>query len=163
MISIGSRHLASESATESLAADLAGTILAGDVICLIGDLGAGKTSFARAFIRALTVPDQEVPSPTFTIVQTYDAGESPDLLEIWHVDLYRLSDPEEAGELGIEDAFADAVVLIEWPDRVPGLVPAKRLEIHFAFCDKSDQRLVRFRGDDSWLDRLRERRFAGTS
>ena len=158
---VGSHRLARESDTKALAAALAREALPGDIVCLVGDLGAGKTSFARAFIRALTTPDQEVPSPTFTIVQTYEAGESLGSLDIWHVDLYRLSDPEEVVELGIEDAFADGIMLVEWPERVPDLWPAKRLEIHFAFCDKPTERSVVLRGDAAWGDRLRRWTLAG--
>lgn len=145
--------------TESGLAKLAGRLATlsgpGDVVCLFGDLGAGKTSFARAFIRALTAPDQEVPSPTFTLAQIYEAGESAESVGLWHLDLYRLSEPEEIWELGVEDAFAEAIVLIEWPERALELLPVKRLEIHLGFCDKSTERLVTLRGDARWVDRLR--------
>lgn len=147
----------SESETENLASRIATVCGPGDVLCLFGDLGAGKTSFARAFIRALTTPDQEVPSPTFTLAQIYETGESLESLVIWHVDLYRLSDAEEIWELGLEEAFSEAMVLIEWPERALEHLPLKRLELHLAFCDKSSERSVVLRGDARWADRLRGR------
>lgn len=106
-----------EQETAALAARLAAQLGAGSLVALTGDLGAGKSTFARAFIRArLGDEDAEVPSPTFILVQTYDA---PDGTEIWHADLYRLTDPEEVFELGLDEARDDAVCLIEWPDRMP--------------------------------------------
>jgi tRNA threonylcarbamoyladenosine biosynthesis protein TsaE len=146
-----------ESGTGNLAASLASLVRTGDVLCLFGDLGAGKTSFARAFIRALTTPDQEVPSPTFTLVQIYETGESLDSLTIWHTDLYRLSHADEIEELGLEDAFEEAVVLIEWPERALELLPVKRLELHLGFCDNSQERSVLLRGDAHWAERLHGR------
>jgi tRNA threonylcarbamoyladenosine biosynthesis protein TsaE len=94
------------------------------VIALTGELGAGKTSFARAFIRALGGIG-EVPSPTFTLVQVYEL----ETATVWHFDGYRLRDPEEAWELGIEDAFADGISLVEWPERFGTLLPTRRLEV----------------------------------
>ena len=116
--------LPDEAATAELAARLAALAQPGDVIALKGELGAGKTSFARAFIRARGDAG-EVPSPTFTLVQVYDLPGG----SVWHFDAYRLRDPEEAWELGIEDAFADGISLIEWPERLGSLVPVRRLEI----------------------------------
>ena len=92
------------------------------MIALKGELGAGKTTFARAFIRARG-GGEAVPSPTFTLVQIYEIGDVP----IWHFDAYRLRDPDEAWELGIEDAFRDGISLIEWPERLGPLLPARRL------------------------------------
>jgi len=117
-------ELPDEAATAALAARIAALARPGDVIALKGELGAGKTSFARAFIRARG-GTEAVPSPTFTLVQVYELGE----VRIWHIDGYRLRDPEEAWELDIEDAFTDGVSLIEWPERLGPLVPARRLEI----------------------------------
>jgi tRNA threonylcarbamoyladenosine biosynthesis protein TsaE len=147
-------QISDESAMANLASRIAKIREPGDVLCLFGDLGAGKTSFARAYIRALTTSDQEVPSPTFTLAQIYETGESLDSLTIWHVDLYRLSDAEEIWELGLEDAFDDAVVLIEWPERALELLPVKRLELHLGFCDKLTERSVVLRGDARWAERL---------
>jgi tRNA threonylcarbamoyladenosine biosynthesis protein TsaE len=118
-------ELADERATLALGARLAGEAGQGDVFALGGDLGTGKTTLARGFIRALTEPDEEVPSPTFTLVQTYDTEKGT----IWHFDLYRLKDPEEAWELGIEEAFAEGISLIEWPERLGALLPARRRDV----------------------------------
>src|SRR5438067_11898845 len=117
-------ELPDENATAALAARIAALARPGDVIALEGELGAGKTSFARAFIRARGGAE-EVPSPTFTLVQTYELADGA----IWHFDCYRLRDPEEAWELGIEDAFQDGISLIEWPERLGPLLPKRRLEI----------------------------------
>ena len=95
---------------------------------LTGSLGAGKTHFARALIQKLLADSgvwEDVPSPTYTLVQTYDTGTS----EIWHADLYRLSDPNEIIELGLDDAFDTAITLIEWPDRLGDLAPKDALRI----------------------------------
>ena len=105
--------VADEAATARLGNDLAMALRPGDAVALSGDLGAGKTALARAAIRALNGPDTEVPSPTFTLAQDYPDGALP----VLHLDLYRLADPSEADELGIEDALEAGAVLIEWPER----------------------------------------------
>ncbi|WP_207100732.1 tRNA (adenosine(37)-N6)-threonylcarbamoyltransferase complex ATPase subunit type 1 TsaE [Paracoccus shandongensis] len=113
------RLTADETLTAALARMLAATLRPGDTILLEGPVGAGKTHFARAFIRARQGEGAEdVPSPTFTLVQTYD---DPLGTEIWHADLYRLTDPSELAELGLDEALADAICLIEWPDRLEQL------------------------------------------
>lgn len=112
-------------ATERLAAAVAGLVQSGDVIALEGDLGAGKTAFARALINARIGP-VEVPSPTFNLVLTYDGADG---LSFWHFDLYRLERPEDALELGLDEALDTAVSLIEWPDRAGSLLPADRLAV----------------------------------
>ncbi len=117
-------ELRDEAATAALAARIASLARPGDVIALKGELGAGKTSFARAFIGARG-SREDVPSPTFTLVQIYEVGDAA----VWHFDFYRVRDPEEAWELGIEDAFRDGISLIEWPERLGPLLPARRLEI----------------------------------
>ena len=122
------RHLADAAGTAALGAALGARLRPGDIIALHGSLGAGKTTFARGLILALleeTGTTDEVPSPTFTLVQTYETAHGP----LWHVDLYRLTDPDEAIELGLEDAFETSIVLIEWPDRLGEFLPADRLDI----------------------------------
>jgi len=119
-------------ATERLAAIIAREVRPGDAILLSGDLGAGKTHFARAFINALTSAPEEVPSPTFTLVQTYDAVVGSEPVEIWHFDLYRLKSPDETLELGIDEAFAEGIALVEWPDRLGSLKPREHLELRLA-------------------------------
>jgi tRNA threonylcarbamoyladenosine biosynthesis protein TsaE len=145
-------NLPNETATAALAASLAALAEPGDVVALKGDLGAGKTTFARAFIRALGNADAEVPSPTFTLVQIYEAADAA----IWHFDLYRLNAADEAWELGIEDAFASGISVIEWPDRLGPLLPARRLEITLEFGDCPDSRRAVIDGDRAWRPRLTE-------
>jgi tRNA threonylcarbamoyladenosine biosynthesis protein TsaE len=130
--------LADRVATERLAAALAARARAGDVIALSGGFGAGKTAFARAFIRARPggAAVSEVPSPTFTLVQVYDLPDAA----VWHLDLYRIKHPEEAFELGLEEALAGAITLIEWPERLGALLPAERLDLALAPGDAPDAR-----------------------
>jgi tRNA threonylcarbamoyladenosine biosynthesis protein TsaE len=139
--------LPDEAATARLARAVAALARPGDVIALRGDLGAGKTLFARAFIG-----EDDVPSPTFTLVQIYDGPHG----RIWHFDLYRLKDPEEAVELDIEDAFAEGISLIEWPERLGPLLPADRLEIALDFADRPTARRVRLEGRGRWARLLPE-------
>jgi tRNA threonylcarbamoyladenosine biosynthesis protein TsaE len=121
------------------------------VIALSGALGTGKTAFARAFVRALTAPGEDVPSPTFTLVQVYEGRSGP----IYHFDLYRVRSEAEAWELGIEEAFAAGISLIEWPERLGALLPATRLELRFAQVPGADDaRRVELAAGDGWRDRL---------
>ena len=145
--------LADENATATLAARMARMAARGDIIALKGDLGTGKTAFARAFIRARADREDEVPSPTFTLVQVYDAGPSQ-TAPIWHFDLYRLRAAEEAWELGIEDAFNDGISLIEWPERLGPLLPPRRLQIAFEFGFRPDTRRVTLDPGTGWEARL---------
>jgi len=120
--------LASPEATNRLARRLAPLLGARDVLLLDGQIGAGKTHFARALIQSLQAASgraEDVPSPTFTLVQTYQAGP----LEIWHADLYRLSHPQDVLELGLDEAMQGALCLIEWPDRLGSLRPADALTL----------------------------------
>jgi tRNA threonylcarbamoyladenosine biosynthesis protein TsaE len=138
-------NLPDEAATAAFAARLAATARPGDVIALRGDLGAGKTTFARAFIRARGAVE-DVPSPTFTLVQIYEtAGAS-----VWHFDLYRLAAADEAWELGIEDAFASGIALVEWPERLGTLLPQRRLEITLEFADEPGARRAVVDGGAGW-------------
>ena len=140
------------SETEELAASLAAIVQPGDVVGLSGHLGAGKTTFARGFVRALTHPTNDVPSPTFTLVQTYDTAKG----SLWHCDMYRLTKPDDALELGLDEAFATSICLIEWPERIGQLLPARRLLLSFGFDGAAaDNRLLTFDGHAQWLDRLR--------
>ncbi len=138
----------SVAATEKAAAMIASLARAGDVFALSGELGAGKTTFARGFVRALTTADEDVPSPTFTLVQTYGTPKG----EIWHCDLYRLTQPDDAIELGLEDAFASAICLIEWPERLGRLLPPTSLAMSFTFDGPT--RHISIAGDASWQARL---------
>lgn len=142
--------LPDETATAALAARISALARPADVIALKGDLGAGKTTFARAFIHARGNREEEVPSPTFTLVQVYQL----DRAAIWHFDLYRLRAPEEAWELGIEEAFSEGISLIEWPERLGPLLPERRLEIALAFGDRPDARQVSLDPGTAWQARL---------
>lgn len=123
--------LADESATLALGGRIAALLQIGDVIALHGDLGAGKTTLARGILQALGL-ETEAPSPTFAIVQPYAPPETR--IPVWHVDLYRLEDPAEAVELGLDEARRDTAMLIEWPERLgAGLWPdALKLQLSIA-------------------------------
>lgn len=142
--------LSDEEETRSLAAKLAPMLSSGDVVALGGDLGSGKTAFARALINALPGDEEEVPSPTFTLVQTYERGD----IDVYHFDLYRLEDPEEAFELGIEDAFADGLSLIEWPDHLGGYLPRRHLSVNLSLGTTPSLRHAVISGGDTWPSRL---------
>ena len=123
------RVLDGPGATAAFGARLAPHLRAGDAVLLGGPLGAGKSHLARAVIRARTRPDEEVPSPSYTLVQTYEAADGT---AIWHADLHRLAGPEEAWELGLAEAFAEAVCLVEWPERLGPLAPPGALWLTLA-------------------------------
>jgi tRNA threonylcarbamoyl adenosine modification protein YjeE len=134
-------HLPSPAATAALARRVSAIARPGDVIALSGEVGAGKTIFARAFIG-----EDEVPSPTFTLVQIYDRPQG----RIWHFDLYRLDAADQAIELGIEEAFASGISLIEWPQRLGRLLPPERLDIALAFATDPDARDALLFGTGRW-------------
>jgi tRNA threonylcarbamoyladenosine biosynthesis protein TsaE len=134
-----------EAATEALAAKLAARARPGDVLLLSGPLGAGKTAFARAFIRARAAdPALEIPSPTFTLVQAYDLP-----TPIWHYDLWRLSGPAALEELAWDEAQS-GIVLLEWPDRLGALTPPQAL--HIIISPIAAGREITLRGDKRWFD-----------
>ncbi len=110
----------------------------GDVLLLEGPIGAGKTHFARSLIQSLLPVAEDVPSPTFTLVQVYDGPVS----EIWHADLYRLSAPDEVVELGLTDAFEEAICLVEWPDRLAELAPENALTLRFNISTQEQHRTL---------------------
>lgn len=112
-------------ATDALGTRLAAILQPGDVIALEGPLGSGKTALARAIVRTLTNPLEEVPSPTFTLVQGYDTPR----LSVSHYDLYRLKHAREMDELGLDEALENGAALIEWPERAEDRLPADRLTI----------------------------------
>nr|WP_232236978.1 tRNA (adenosine(37)-N6)-threonylcarbamoyltransferase complex ATPase subunit type 1 TsaE [Thiosulfatihalobacter marinus] len=136
--------------TTALARQIAAILAPGDVVLLEGDIGAGKTHFARSLIQSLLQVPEDVPSPTFTLVQTY---ETP-IGEIWHADLYRLTSPDEIVELGLVDAFDQAICLIEWPDRLADLAPASALHLSFELGAGTGQRRLAMTGTPLWADRL---------
>ena len=122
-------EIVSEDDMRAFGAALAAVLAPGTTVLLEGPIGAGKTLLARSIIQALLPHREEVPSPTFTLVQSYSTGDT----EIWHADLYRLSDSSELVELGLDEAFGTSIVIIEWPDRLPeDLVPASAISIEFA-------------------------------
>jgi len=140
-------YLEDEAATSALGALLAGQARLGEAICLSGPLGAGKSTLARALVRALTHQDEEVPSPTFTLIQTYDGPE----FSIAHLDLYRISDPDEAYEIGLDEALEIGLAIIEWPERLEGHLPPDRLDIDIT--TDGDARRARLTPHGSWKER----------
>jgi tRNA threonylcarbamoyladenosine biosynthesis protein TsaE len=143
--------LPAEADTQALGRALAKHARPGDVIALEGGLGAGKTTLARGFIQQLAGDMEEVVSPTFTLVQLYET----DIAPIWHFDLYRLKNPMDALELGLEDALADGILLIEWPERLASLLPQRRLEVALAL-GLQNGRDAELAGDPSWRARLED-------
>lgn len=142
--------LRNEAATIELATRIAPILSRGDTLLLEGPIGAGKSAFARALIRARLGRMEDVPSPTFTIVQTYEDADG----DIWHCDLYRLTHPDEAFELGLDEAFESAICLIEWPDRLGDDVPQDALLLSFSAGDGAHR--VQIIPSDAWALRLRD-------
>src|SRR5581483_4992437 len=123
--------------TAALGRALAARLGAGDVVLLFGDLGAGKTAFVKGLADGLGVPAEEVSSPTFTIVQEYRGGRLP----LFHVDLYRLNDPREVEDLGLEEIAADGVLAIEWAEKLPR-PPAGAIIVRLEHADGDTRRLT---------------------
>ncbi len=141
--------LSSEVETADLAVKLGKQLKIGDVILLEGDIGTGKTYFARHLIQSQQTRAEDVPSPSFTLVQVYDTEPG----QIWHADLYRLSSPDDVEELGLSDAFQTAICLVEWPDRLGDLVPEDALLIRFDLGDTETARTLTFSWqDDRWAN-----------
>lgn len=135
-------------ATLALGRSLGAALAPGDIVCLSGGLGAGKTTLARAAIEAWTGVETDAPSPTYTLVQTYEGPRG----ELWHADLYRLKGPDEAWELGLEEAYASAACLIEWPERLEGRLPRDHLVVELA--PEGAGRTARLTAHGAWRDKL---------
>ena len=140
----GTISLSDAAATQALGARIAARLAVGDTVALEGDLGAGKTTLARAILRALGV-EEDVPSPTFTLVQHY---ETPGLT-VRHFDLYRIEKPGEIDELGLDDAVNEGAVLIEWPERAEGRLPADRLHVALSVTG-AQSRQAKLSGPAKW-------------
>lgn len=135
------QELADEAATCNIARALSEICAPGDCLLLIGDLGAGKTAFARAFIQA-QLPAAEVTSPTFNLVQTYETPRAT----IWHFDLYRLKSAAELPEIGLEDALHSGITLIEWPELAKDYWPEDALTVEFTMQGQGGVRLITLAG-----------------
>ncbi len=141
------RRIESEEDMLDFGNGIARILAEGDVVAMTGDLGAGKTTLSRGIIQALC-GDIEVPSPTYTLVQTYDCAD----FELWHCDLYRLDKPDDIFELGLFEAMEECVCLIEWPDKMGDHLISSALTIDIQF--DGDGRMLTLTGDESWLGRL---------
>jgi tRNA threonylcarbamoyladenosine biosynthesis protein TsaE len=138
--------LDSAEATAALGAAIARALKPGDAVLLSGGLGAGKSTLARGLVRALTTPDEEAPSPTFTLVQTYEC-----VPPVAWFDLYRLSGPQEVYELGFDEALDEGCVVVEWPQRLGARLPPDRLDIELA--GSGERRTARLTPHGSWKGR----------
>ncbi|MDD5772996.1 MAG: tRNA (adenosine(37)-N6)-threonylcarbamoyltransferase complex ATPase subunit type 1 TsaE [bacterium] len=135
--------------TEKIAEKISLLLSPGDVICLIGELGAGKTCFSKGLIRALGVKNKYVVSPTFTIINEYQ-GKYP----IYHFDLYRLKNENELEALGFEEYFyGKGITLIEWADKMKKLLPKDRLEIYFSYVNENTRRIILKPKGKLWVSR----------
>ena len=132
-------RFASADQLEAFGARLAAVARVGDIIALSGELGAGKTTLARGLLHGLGL-EGEAPSPTFTLVQSYEPPETR--LPVWHCDLYRLDHPDQATELGLDEAFGLALVLIEWPERLGRYLPDAALRLRLEGAGEVERRLT---------------------
>jgi tRNA threonylcarbamoyladenosine biosynthesis protein TsaE len=146
----GEFRLDHEADTVRLGAAIAGELQPREAVCLSGPLGAGKSSLARGLIRSLVGPDTEAPSPTFTLVQTYEGGRFP----LAHLDLYRLERPEEVLELGLDDMLDDGAAVIEWAEKLGHHLPADRLDV--ALTIDGPGRRARLTAHGAWEGRALE-------
>ncbi len=145
------KRFVSAEGLEALGARLAARLAVGEAVCLFGPLGAGKSTLARGLVRALTRPDLDVPSPTFTLMQTYDGP----AFSIAHFDLYRLKRPEEAFEIGLDEALDVGAAVVEWSERLEGALPPDRLEVALTMDEEDRGRLARWRGLGRWREKAR--------
>ena len=143
-----SLSFASPEALAAFGAAIATAVRPGEAVCLFGTLGTGKTTLARGLVRALTHPDQDVPSPTFTLMQTYAGRRFP----VAHFDLYRLCRPEEAFELGLDEALDVGAAVVEWSERLEGDLPSDRLDVRLEITADGG-RLATLRGHGVWTGR----------
>ena len=141
-----------QTAVERFACELAGRLDAGDTLVFRGEIGAGKSVFCRSIISTLLPEPEDIPSPTFTIIQTYDTPN----FEIWHCDLYRLTDISQTDELGVEMGYETALCLIEWPEILDTTVPDSALDIKIEEGEQENERHITFSGNgDKWINRLK--------
>jgi len=143
-------------ATAAFGRRLAGLLRRGDVVALKGGLGVGKTTLARAVVAGLSPESGDVPSPTFTLVQTYPIALADGPAELWHFDLYRLDRPDQVYELGIEEALAEGVSLIEWPELSAGMLSKESLLTIELQIISGQARRALIQGGAAWRDRLPE-------
>ncbi len=143
----GDFRLDHEGDTARLGAAIAAALNAGEAVCLTGPLGAGKSTLARGLIQALAGPQEEAPSPTFTLVQTYDGGRFP----VAHFDLYRLDRPEESLELGLDEALDDGAAVIEWAEKLAHHLPHDRLDVELVL--DGEARRARLTPHGAWEER----------
>lgn len=143
-------RLSGEVDTARLGSAIAAALRPGEAVCLSGPLGAGKSTLARALIRAVTSAKEDVPSPSFTLVQFYEGPR----LKVAHFDLYRLSNPDEAYEIGLDEALDEGAAVIEWPERLAGRLPRDRLDVDIGFDDEG--RRARLTPHGAWEGRKLE-------
>lgn len=139
-----------EAETQRFGAQLAKALKSGDVVCFEGPLGAGKSTLARGLIQTLSGA-RDIPSPTFTLVETYEVQTG----DIWHFDLYRLEKQSDVWELGFEDALESGISLIEWPDKIEGIIPADALRLSIEVQPEAERRLHLI-APDRWMPALKQ-------